>query len=627
MKSTRQILCTAVAAAFLSTSMPVPYVQAGEVVLAPMPVPGTMVNLSPGFTPAHLKGIVIHADNALQFDFLIDKGDGNLNAAQKQAEYTKLVKYFLASLTVPDQDQWVNLSPYENNRIIENNFGRTEMGRDLLAQDYFLKQITSSLMYPESGLGKTFWDKVYAQARQQLGHTNIPVNTFNKVWITPDEALVYESGNTAYVLKSRLKVMLEEDFLARNKNSAAPRVQQSDVNVAKDIMRLIILPALEKEVNEGKNFAQLRQIFSGMVLATWYKKALRESLLGKVYADKGKVRGVDQDPEANQELYAKYLQAFKKGVYNYIKDEVDSYTNQTIPRKYFAGGFLRNDKAMVFLKKGELNTYQGNSTFGAALERRGRVEIARYGLNSYNQAMYVKMQVPEPEQKIRKVLLGAALGALLFVGDGSNPLAFNRFATQPLSSEEVRLLADSGNVRPLRKAALNPRLTTSQVTELWNAASFRNDFLTQVSLAAHPNLDHEILARLLRQPVWPPLTARGGLMSGSGTSLDRRVKALVEAALKNPQVTDEQRGQAENNLRGEDPAQKPEELGGIDMNGAGFNMQIKRDGQGVPLPLAQQDFSQLNQIQGFVPQFIEIRPLLDLPLFSEFRQNSRPSQT
>jgi hypothetical protein len=46
-----------------------------------------------------------------------------------------------------------------------------------------------------------------------MGPSNIPVNTFNKVWILPDDALIYEKGNTAYVLKNHLRVMLEEDYL------------------------------------------------------------------------------------------------------------------------------------------------------------------------------------------------------------------------------------------------------------------------------------------------------------------------------------------------------------------------------------------------------------------------------
>jgi tetratricopeptide (TPR) repeat protein len=311
--------------------------------------PGVMVHLSPEFTPAHLVGITIHPDNALQFDFLIHRGDDPLSDDQKKEEYNKLVKYFLASLTIPEKDQWVNLSPYEKNRIIKDDFGKTEMGRDLLAQDYILKQITSSLIYPEDSLGKKFWDRIYERAWKEYGTTNVPVNTFNKVWIIPDEALVYESGNTAYVLRNHLKVMLEEDYLSLEKHSgtmasygSAPR--NGVHSIGSQIIREIILPELEKEVNTGKNFANLRQIYSGMILATWYKHALKESLLGKIYADQTKVKGVDQDPKVNEQIYQQYLKAFKKGVFNYIKEEMISVPGMPskeqgiFPRKYFSGG-------------------------------------------------------------------------------------------------------------------------------------------------------------------------------------------------------------------------------------------------------------------------------------------------
>src|ERR1019366_565970 len=125
--------------------------------------------------------------------------------------------------------------------------------------------------------------------------TQVPVNTFNKVWIVPDTAYVYESGNTAYILKSHLKVMLEEDYLSLGKHVRGPmnRTPTDRINaLGSQVIREIILPELEKEVNEGKNFANLRQMYSGMVLATWYKKALKESILGKVYANKAKVQGV-----------------------------------------------------------------------------------------------------------------------------------------------------------------------------------------------------------------------------------------------------------------------------------------------------------------------------------------------
>ncbi len=350
---------------FVNGVDPIPQAQAGQVVVPVFPAPGTMIALTPAYIPAHLMGMTIDPHNTLKFDFLIHKGEGDLSLAQKKQEYTKLVKYFLASLTIPDKDQWVNLSPYEHNRIITANFGKTEMGRDLLGQDYLLKQLTSSLMYPESGFGKKFWDKVYKEGFAQYGNTNIPVNTFNKVWIVPDQSVVYEKGNTAYIIKTHLKLMLEEDYLALYKNNVVvgskPTKERAGYEPAptqinqlgSKVIRQIILPALEKEVNEGKNFAQLRQIVSGMILATWYKKALKESLLGEIFADKAKVKGVGNlsspsvligDP---QYIYQQYLKAFKKGVYNYIKEDEDKFTHQSIPRKYFAGGFDRAEISII----------------------------------------------------------------------------------------------------------------------------------------------------------------------------------------------------------------------------------------------------------------------------------------
>jgi len=34
-------------------------------------------------------------------------------------------------------------------------------------------------------------------------------------------------------------------------------------------------------------------------------------------------------------IYQRYLKAFKKGVYNYIKEESDPVTQEMVPRKYF----------------------------------------------------------------------------------------------------------------------------------------------------------------------------------------------------------------------------------------------------------------------------------------------------
>jgi hypothetical protein len=314
---------------FVSYLGPIPQVQAQGV--AQLPVPGTMVNLSPAFEPVLIKGLKIDTQNPFAFDFIVDSGNTSLSAQDPalKEESNKLIKYFLAALTIPEKDLWVNLSPYEKDRMVADNLGQTDMGRDLLAQDYILKQLTASLIYPEKELGKAFWDKIYAQAEQRFGTAEIPVNTFNKVWIVADKADVLERGNTAFVTGAHLKVMLEEDYLAKDKNKMVPGTILSN-----QIVRDVIIPAIEKEINEGKNFAPLRQMYYSMILASWYKMALKESLLSQVYGNKSKVKaGINaKDLAENEKIYERYLESYKKGVFNYVK-EVDS-----TPRKYFSGG-------------------------------------------------------------------------------------------------------------------------------------------------------------------------------------------------------------------------------------------------------------------------------------------------
>ncbi len=328
--------------AFLGHGLTIPpaYAHAQDFYL---PAPGVMVHLSPEFNPPILKGIKIHPDNPFRFDFILDKGDSQLSKDALKDESSKLIKYFLASLTIPEKDLWVNLSPYEKNRIVPESFGQTEMGRDLLAEDYMLKQITASLIYPEGEIGKKFWKRIYEETAKKFGTTNIPMNTFNKVWIVPEKAVVYENtkAGTAYVVESKLKILLEQDYLALKKNSKySSSVMGGGIStLGSQIVREIVIPELTKEVNEDKNFSQLRQVYNSLILATWYKKKIKDSILEQVYADKNKITGVNiDDPQEKQKIYERYLQAFKKGVYNYIKEEQDPVTQQTIPRKYFSGG-------------------------------------------------------------------------------------------------------------------------------------------------------------------------------------------------------------------------------------------------------------------------------------------------
>ena len=159
--------------------------------------------------------------------------------------------------------------------------------------------------------------------QKKFGTTNIPVNTFNKVWIVPEKAIVYENAKagTAYIVESKLKVMLEEDYLALSKhqrqpgdmalavssstlpnelglNTKAPQGnhlndEQATNALGSQIVREIVIPELTKEVNEDKNFSQLRQVYNSLIFASWYKKKIKDSILAQVYENKKKVAGVE----------------------------------------------------------------------------------------------------------------------------------------------------------------------------------------------------------------------------------------------------------------------------------------------------------------------------------------------
>jgi len=362
-----------------------------------LPAPGTMLSVTPGYAPALIRGIGLHPENPLQFDFIIDTGDSGLTGARLEDETIRMVKYFLAALTVPEQDLWVNLSPNEPDRIIPDAFAATDMGTELLAQDYILKQLTASLIYPEEELGAQFWARVRREMKERFGVSDIPMEQFSRVWIVPQRAEVFEQGNLAVVVDSYLKVMLADDYENQQRSLAEGGLEADDSTAQKNlgdsagtqnfgdsagtqnlgdsvgtqnfaslqktnnesagqgvtelksqIIREVIIPALEHEVNQGSHFAKLRQINQAVILAKWYKQTLRESLLARVYADQNKIKGIDTaSPQAKQEIYDQYLEALRRGVYDYIREEEDPLEGRVIPRRYFSGGTHLAQKVRV----------------------------------------------------------------------------------------------------------------------------------------------------------------------------------------------------------------------------------------------------------------------------------------
>ncbi|MCP4653579.1 MAG: hypothetical protein GY858_09410 [Candidatus Omnitrophica bacterium] len=336
-----------------------------------MSVPSKILATTAHYSPPVLRGIRVHPDDPFKFSFILDEGDSKLGEKTLEDESAKLIRYFLAALTIPEDDLWVNLSPYEEDRVITKSLGITDMGRDMLGEDYILKQLVSSLTYPESSLGKQFWDRIYARTQELYGTINIPINTFNKVWIFPESATIHQDKNKAFITKAKLKVMLEEDYVALNRSKSEVLSERSESKglalratdqrpqtkdrrpeeirgISSKIMRQIVLPEIEKEINNGKNFVQLRQMYHSLLLANWFKQQLKQHIVNQIYADKNKVNGIDiDDPQIKEKIYQQYVEAYKKGVYDYIKKEYDASSRKHLNRRYFSGGIVWSVKDVM----------------------------------------------------------------------------------------------------------------------------------------------------------------------------------------------------------------------------------------------------------------------------------------
>ena len=141
------------------------YAQAAEVAhsaLDYMPAVGTLLMPGAEKAPPILRGIKIYPDKPFMLDFILDQGDESMPSDALKAESERLLKYFLAGLTIPEKDLWVNLSPYESDRIVPEELGQTDLGKDMLGEDYVLKQLAASLTDPKTELGKAYWNAMYA---------------------------------------------------------------------------------------------------------------------------------------------------------------------------------------------------------------------------------------------------------------------------------------------------------------------------------------------------------------------------------------------------------------------------------------------------------------------------------
>jgi hypothetical protein len=255
MKKSQPLKVIAIFLCVLLTLQQTGFAQAAAVELN---IAGHLASLHNAFTPdkfrpLHLRYISYDGLNN-NFKLLLDKGDTKNPKTQELESTAKdLLNYFFVGISLPNDAFWVNLRPDSPNDIIDPLLAQTEVGRILLESDLQLKKDTAKATSPETSEGRDYWNKLYQKAEELYGNQNVTIPTLTRPWIVPDEIIIRESADSAYVHKATLKVMLEQDYLKGNATYAFKDPREKELNeYSSQIIREKIIPKLTKEINSAK---------------------------------------------------------------------------------------------------------------------------------------------------------------------------------------------------------------------------------------------------------------------------------------------------------------------------------------------------------------------------------------
>ena len=332
--------------------------QSGFAQVAPdMNIPAYLSGLTAAdkFRPMHMRWLSYDPLNNA-FDLAVEPGDdAKIKEQDIKKSTSRIMEYFQIGLRLPDSMFWVNLRPDAPDQIIDPYLGRTDIGKIMLEADLQLKKDLARFTSPDTNAGREYWNKLYARAEQVFGPSDITIPTVTRPWIVPNEIIIKEYKDGAYVFKATMKVMLEQDHLkdAPGYSFDDPRVKEIN-EYSSELVRQLIIPQLTREVNSSKRYAGLRQVFYSLILSQWFKQryavkagveAGSEAGTGRAAAallqsiDSRDLSGLTSTTAWSKESYFnQYVQSFQKGEYN-KQETVNGPSGMTV-RQYFSGGIL-----------------------------------------------------------------------------------------------------------------------------------------------------------------------------------------------------------------------------------------------------------------------------------------------
>jgi hypothetical protein len=275
---------------------------------------------------------------------------------------------FMTGLAIPSDKFWVNLNPWEPDRIIEEELSQSEVGRIMLEADLQMKKDFSNYINPcNNEMSNDLWNNLdnkreilvqrcmskYPGEIQNKNNVNFRPAT--RLWITPDKIFTYSNDSQIYIINATLTIQSEADanhssFVIYNQNvrtlskGCLEELNKSSKEYGeyfKERVDHTVLPSVIADVNYGDKYENLREIYVALALAQWYKLNINPSndVFQNIYSSDFTAPKA-LNPWSPYKIWDDYVYSFENGEFKCLVNTTAETSNGTIIRSrlYSYGG-------------------------------------------------------------------------------------------------------------------------------------------------------------------------------------------------------------------------------------------------------------------------------------------------
>lgn len=277
---------------------------------------------------------------------------------------------FVTGLSLTNDKFWVNLNPWEPNRVIDEQLARTDVGRIMLEADLQMKKDFCNYANPcTNETGKALWSLLEKKQKTLVQMCmekfpgeikdiiNVRFGAATRYWIIPDEVNILTNGTEIYITNSTLNIRSESlvehslFVLDNQDNNSLSKGCLDELNssakefsrYSREIQDRMILPFVVADVNHDEKYEDLRNVYNSLALAESYKGKIAPEIdvfQGNLHTSMNST-GLDALVSWNpKEIWEKYVYSIKNGEYKCWQNNTVIVANEILMERkpYSTGG-------------------------------------------------------------------------------------------------------------------------------------------------------------------------------------------------------------------------------------------------------------------------------------------------